>query len=132
MADKAGIVVQELLENAVKYGIPTSDIEFEVLVANDQSSFDVCVRNSALSSRLAVLQREFQRVAGDSMGVDRLTVARDSFNRALQRLQRLPQGTSMLGLSRVAMEAMLQLEIVEDRVTLTARVDIPIGANAKR
>jgi hypothetical protein len=123
-ADKASIVVQELLENAVKYGVPTSDIEFEVLVAKDGSSFDVRVRNKALSSRLTVLSREFQRVAGDS--------ARDSFNRALHRLQRLPPGTSMLGLSRVAMESMLQLEVAEDRVTITARVEIVSSPSPKR
>lgn len=123
-ADKATIVVQELLENAVKYGNPTSDIEFELSIASDGASFDVCVRNRALPSRLAVLQREYQRVVGDT--------AHDSFSRALKRLQKLPQGTSMLGLSRVGVEAVLRLEVDGDCVTVTARVDIVGSPNPKR
>lgn len=123
-ADKAGIVVQELLENAVKYGNPTSDIEFELSIAKDGAGFDVCVRNKALPSRLTVLQREYQRVVGDT--------AHDSFSRALRRLQKLPQGTSMLGLSRVAMEAPLKLEVDADRVTFTAHIDIVGSPNPKR
>ena len=121
-ADKTNIVVQELLENAIKYAEPKSEVELEISIA--RTTFDVCVRNTAAPSRLTILQREFQRVTGDT--------ARDSFNRALQRLQRLPAGTSMLGLSRVAMEAALQLEIEGERVTITARMDLPINPKPKR
>ncbi|HKP61338.1 MAG TPA: hypothetical protein VJV78_31635, partial [Polyangiales bacterium] len=114
-ADKVSIVVSELLENAIKYGIPSSEVEFELSIARDGSGVEVRVRNRAMPTRLAVLQREFQRVAGDT--------ASASFNRALQRLQKLPAGASMLGLSRVAMEATLQLEVAEDRVSITARLE---------
>ena len=121
-ADKANIVVHELLENAIKYGDPASEIEFEVLIAPDATSFEVRVRNSAAPARVAILQKEFQRVAGDT--------ASASFSRALQRLQKLPAGASMLGLSRVAMEAQLQLEVEQDRVTVKAHVDVVAGPGA--
>lgn len=122
-AEKASIVVQELLENAVKYSEPSSEIELEVSIATDSSRFVVVVRNTAAPSRLTALQREFKRVSGDT--------AHASFTRALQRLQKMPVESSMLGLSRVAMEATLQLQVEADRVTITAHVDLPASL-AKR
>jgi len=114
-AERAGIVVQELLENAVKYGDPASEIEMEVHMSDTGQGIDVRVANKAHPSRVAILEREFTRTKNDT--------APAAFARALQRLQRLPEGTTMLGLARIAMDAALQMEVDGDRVVITARVE---------
>ncbi len=113
-ADRAGMIVQELLENAVKYGDPTTEIEFEIHTSDAPVFMEIRVTNRAHPSRVAILEREFQRTHTDS--------AREAFARALNRLQRLPEGTTMLGLARIAMESALSLDVSGDRVSVTARV----------
>ena len=71
--------------------------------------------NKAHPSRVTILEREFHRTRGDS--------AREAFARALQRLQKLPNGTTMLGLARIATESTLQVDVSGDRVTVTARIE---------
>lgn len=114
--ERAGIVVQELLENAIKYGDPSEDVELRVELDVGQASrwLEVRVINHAHRSRLAILEKEFERLAGGT--------ATEAFAKALERVKRLPQGTSMLGLSRIAVEASLKLEVVGDRAEITARV----------
>lgn len=119
-AEKASIVVQELLENAVKYGIPAADVEFEIHMSDGGAGLDVCVRNSAHASRLVVLEREFARIQADPGG--------EAFKQAPQRVARLPQGTTMLGLPRVAMESTLQFAIKGDRVEILAHVEVGVRA----
>ena len=123
-ADKASIVVQELLENAVKYGVPAEAVEFEIHMSDSGSGLDVCVRNTAHPSRLVVLEREFARIQAEPGG--------EAFNKALQRAARLPQGSTMLGLPRVAMESTLQLEIKGDRVEIVAHVEVGVRSATRQ
>lgn len=115
-ADKLNIVAQELLENAVKYGDPSSEVELELrfLESLKSGGIEIRVSNKAHPSRLALLDKEYQRTRAEP--------AREAFAKALQRTQRLPEGATMLGLSRIAMEASLTLEVSGDRVVLIARV----------
>jgi anti-sigma regulatory factor (Ser/Thr protein kinase) len=112
-ADKLNIVAQELLENAVKYGDPGSDVELELRI-DPGKGVEIRVSNKAHRSRVVLLQKEFQRVQSES--------AKEAFTKALQRLQRLPDGATMLGLARMAMEANVNLEVSGDIVIVTARV----------
>lgn len=116
-ASRASMVLQELLENAVKYGDPVSAIQVDVEVFGTTGGLMLRVRNRAQPTRLAVLEREFQRAVGEGDG------ARDAFARALDRLKRLPQGSSMLGLPRIAMESKLTLDIEGDYAVMTARLE---------
>jgi len=112
-ADKLGIVAQELLENAVKYGDPSTDIELELRV-DTANGVEIKVANKAHPSRVALLEKEFQKTRTES--------AREAFTKALQRLHKLPEGATMLGLSRIMMEASVNLQVTADRVVVTARV----------
>jgi hypothetical protein len=114
VADRSGLIVQELLENAVKYGDPKADVELALCVHRAGQAIDIRVSNRAHPSRLAILEREVHR--------NRANEPREAFARALERLQRLPEGSSMLGLSRVALESTLDVEIGIDSVTMTAHV----------
>lgn len=115
-ADRAVLVAQELLENAVKYGDPKFDVELSLSVSRAGQVVDVRVVNRAHRTRLTLLEREVQRNRSDD--------PRDAFARALERLQRLPEGSTMLGLSRVALESSLEVEIAGDFAIATARITV--------
>ena len=114
LAEKTGMVVQELLENAIKYGDPGSLVELRVAMSPGRKTIEIAVSNRAHPSRVALLQKEFERIESTS--------PKDAFNAALQRLPKLPPGTSMLGLARIAMEAPIKLKLERDMVTLEASI----------
>lgn len=116
VADRVGIVLQELLENAVKYGDAVGHIEVDLSVSSLRKQAEIRVANRAQSSRIALLKREYDAIRGGG------ETANAAFARALQRLQRLPQGTTMLGLARIAMESDLTLEIRGDQVIMVAKI----------
>jgi hypothetical protein len=113
-ADRVGIVVHELLENAVKYADPASEIKLEVF-ADSANSVGVQVTNKAHPSRVGILERELRR--------NRSNTPHEAFARALERLQHLPEGSTMLGLARVALEAQLDVQTTGGFVVCTARLD---------
>lgn len=116
LAGRVGIVLQELLENAVKYGDAMGSIEIEVMISSVRKQAEIRVSNRAQPSRIALLKKEYENIQG---GVE---TANAAFARALTRLQRLPQGSTMLGLSRMAMESDLTLEVSGDLVVMVARI----------
>lgn len=116
VAGRVGIVLQELLENAVKYGDAMSHIDVQITISSVRKHAEVRVANRAQPSRIALLKKEYDGVQGGGQA------AGAAFARALTRSQRLPQGSTMLGLARIAMESALTLEISADRVVMIARI----------
>jgi hypothetical protein len=115
-AAHAGMAVSELVENAVKYGDLAQDIQIEVrLHGVAGETLMVSVSNHAQPARIRILQKEFAACQGEQ--------ASTAFARAVDRLQRLPQGTSMLGLARIAAEVDLDLRVDGGEVTMTARIE---------
>jgi hypothetical protein len=113
-AERVAIVAHELLENAVKYGDPASEVKLDVFTAPGQSVV-IRVTNRAHPSRVAILERELHR--------NRATTPQEAFTRAFERLQHLPEGSTMLGLARVALEANLRIETTSGLVVATATID---------
>ena len=113
LSERTGMVVQELLENAVKYGDPATAVELRVTMSPGRKTIEIVVSNRAHPSRVTLLQKEFDRIGA---------APKDAFNSALQRLPKLPPGTSMLGLSRIAMEAAVRLKVERDIVTIEASI----------
>jgi hypothetical protein len=116
-AARASMVLQELLENAVKYGDPVYPIEVEAELYGNTGGLILRVRNRAQLTRLALLEKEFHRAV--SSGDD----AHKAFAMALDRLKRLPQGSSMLGLPRIAMEAKVTLDVQGEYAQMTAQLE---------
>lgn len=116
-AERVAIVVNELLENAVKYGDPAGEVTFE-LFADAGQAIVVRVTNKAHPSRVAILERELKRNATAN--------PKEAFARALERLQHLPEGSTMLGLSRVALEAELGIDTTANVVVATAKIDTSV------
>lgn len=112
-ADRVAIVAHELLENAVKYGDPASEVKLDVFTAGQ--SLIIRVTNKAHPSRIGILEREVRR--------NRATTPQEAFTKALERLQHLPEGSTMLGLSRVGLEANLAIETLGGLVVATATID---------
>jgi hypothetical protein len=114
LSERAGMVVQELLENAVKYGDPSTPVELRLTMSPGRKTIEIVVSNRAHPSRVSLLQKEFERIGAGS--------AKDAFSTALQRLPKLPPGTSMLGLARIALEANIRLRVDRDLVTVEASI----------
>ncbi len=122
LRERACLVSLELLENAVKYGDLSSEIEFELDVAPDAApnaasgAIALSVCNRANLTQIRVLENEFSRLAVAG------ALADDVFARALERAKHLPQGSSMLGLARIVSEAELKLRVEREQVTVSARI----------
>jgi hypothetical protein len=118
LADRVGIVLQELLENAVKYGDAVGTVEVHMTLSSLRKYAELRVVNRAQPSRIALLKKEYEGIQGGQRDA-----ANQAFARALQRLARLPQGSTMLGLARIATEAALTLEVTGDQVAMIARIE---------
>jgi hypothetical protein len=115
-AEGACIVLQELLENAVKYSLPSCPIDLEVCMHISTGPLEIRVTNKASPTRLAMLAHELRLAQGGDS-------AHNAFASALARLKTLPAGVSMLGLARVATTARLESEVTGDQVMMSARLD---------
>jgi hypothetical protein len=111
----ACIVLQELLENAVKYSLPSCSIELDVFMDLTAGPVEIRVTNQSSPARLAMLTHELRLTRSNS--------AHAAFATALARLKSLPSGTSMLGLARIATTAALESEITETQVIMSARLE---------
>lgn len=111
LSERTGIVVQELLENAVKYGDPGRSIDLWLQIPSGRRGVDLSVSNHAHPRRIALLQQELEAFGPNP---------KDTLARAMQRLPRLPHGVSMLGLARIVNEAAITLKIDGELVTLNA------------
>jgi hypothetical protein len=100
-----------------------SEVDFEVHLGDLGQTIEIRVTNKAHPSRAAILEREFQRTRGDS---------KVAFARALQRSNRLPEGTTLLGLARIAMESAVGIEVRGDRVVITARIESSYGPSSRK
>jgi hypothetical protein len=102
---RAGVVAHELLENAVKYGDLSNNIEIEVRMPASGMRFMIRVTNRATSARLQTLREEVERIAKGA--------AEQAFVDAIRRASGRPNGNSMIGLARIAHEGGVSLSIDE-------------------
>lgn len=120
VAERVQLVVQELLENAVKYSAEsTCDVEIE-LREEAGRAFEICVRNYASPDSAARLNEELERIAGLTPDAAYLT--------AVQRTATLPEGTSArLGLARICLEGRVRLaasNLPDGRVQIRCQGDL--------
>ena len=120
-SDRVSLVVHELLENAVKYGDPANEVKLEVSAEPGQP-ITIRVTNRAHPSRVTVLERELRRTRG--------LAPQEAFTKALERLTQLPEGSTMLGLARVALESELDVQALDGAVVVTARIDTSLARTA--
>lgn len=113
VAQQIGMIVYELVDNAVRYG---DDKELVLRIERSEDSIVVCVANATTDERAARLRS----VLGEMSNLP----AAEAYTRALSRSTTLPDKESGLGLPRVRYEgqAELQLDTAPGRVSLMARL----------
>jgi hypothetical protein len=112
LGQRVGLIVHELIENAVRYG---DDQELELRL--ERSNDDVVIRviNTTTEERATSLRKVIEELT-------RLSPA-DAYTRALHHAASLPPSQSGLGLPRVRYEGRVELELDTSpgKVSITAR-----------
>ena len=103
LGDRARMASNELLENAVRYAIPGSEVVYEVREL--KNGFAICVSNEAVSSRIVWLEKRISEL--------RIAHSEDAYRAAVRRLiETGDRGIGGgLGLLRVRHEANVELSV---------------------
>lgn len=112
LGQRVGLIVHELIENAVKYG---DEQELDLRIERTEGAIVIRVSNTTTVERATKLQQIFGRLTS-------LPPA-EAYTRALKNAATLPEAESGLGLPRIRYEGQvdLQLETAPGRVVVTAR-----------
>jgi hypothetical protein len=116
LADRACVVIQETLENAVKYSTNTPDSELELSIESDGLSIEFSVSSHPDASHLSSLREELD-------GLQTLD-PEQAYLAAFIRASNEPEASARLGLARIRYEGGVELSMKEEaggRIRITAR-----------
>ncbi|MES1177348.1 MAG: hypothetical protein ABUL62_23700 [Myxococcales bacterium] len=116
LADRACVVIQETLENAVKYSTNTPDSELELSIESDGLSIEFSVSSHPDASHLSSLREELN-------GLQTLD-PEQAYLAAFIRASNEPEASARLGLARIRYEGGVELSMKEEaggRIRITAR-----------
>lgn len=118
VAERAQLVIQELLENAVKYSADSSACDVELAIRQDNDNeIEIAVSNFATPASVAKLSEELERIAQMK--------PEEAYMFAVQRAATLPDGSSaQIGLARVRFEGLVDIKstpIDDGRIRITCR-----------
>ncbi len=115
LAERARLVLQETLENAVKYSTPGQLSELELEVHADRESFRIAITSRPDPRHLQTLKNELSHL--------RLLDPEAAYIAAFVRAANEPEAPARLGLARMRYEARFELHLNEHadgRVCITA------------
>ncbi|HEX6271687.1 MAG TPA: hypothetical protein VFZ53_01540 [Polyangiaceae bacterium] len=115
LAERACVIIQETLENAIKYSTkgPNSELELLILAEHGQIEFSV----SSLPDPAHI-----QNLRNELKGLDKLA-PEEAYLAAFLRAAREPENSGRLGLARVRYEGNVELSMKEEdggRIRITA------------
>jgi hypothetical protein len=112
VGDRVGLVVHELIENAIRYG---DEKELELRMERSEGVVVIRVANTTSDDRAQRLAAIFSEMMAMPAG--------DAYARAMQSAASRPSIESGLGLPRIRCEGQvdLELEVAPGRVCITAR-----------
>lgn len=116
LADRACVIIQEVLENAVKYSTNEADSELELAIDSDGTNILFSVSSPPDQEHLRILREELT-------GLHALD-PQQAYLAAFLRAANEPDAPSRLGLARVRYEGEVELSLVEEpngRIRLTAK-----------
>lgn len=116
-AERCGMCASELLENAVKYAVPQSEIDVRVELRTDSMRLRIEVENEATPDNAAALQRMLDKLTGGE--------PMDAYLELLREVAEREGLGSHVGLGRVRAEGRAEMAfggIHDNRVRLTAVV----------
>lgn len=100
VAQRLNVAVYELFANALRHGVPGSDVRIELYRAGRGAV--LTVQNRATEPQLSLLRKQIERVQADPSG---------AFQSEMNRFVGASQPAPMLGIVRVAHEAGMPLEL---------------------
>ena len=115
LADRACVVIQETLENAVKYSTNSDDSELELSIESDGSNIEFSVSSLPDSRHLDSLRQELN-------GLHTLD-PEQAYLAAFIRASNEPDASARLGLARIRYEGGVELSMREEtggRIRITA------------
>jgi len=115
LADRACVVLQETLENAVKYSSNSPDSELELSIESDGSNIEFSVSSLPDASHLDQLRAEMN-------GLKTLD-PEQAYLAAFIRASNEPESSARLGLARIRYEGGVELSMQEEsggRIRITA------------
>jgi hypothetical protein len=116
LADRACVVIQETLENAVKYSTSDADSELELSIESDGRSIEFSVSSVPDAAHLRSLREELDGL--------RTLDPEQAYLAAFIRASNEPEASARLGLARIRYEGGVELSMKEEaggRVRITAR-----------
>lgn len=115
LADRACVVIQETLENAVKYSTNSDDSELELSIESDGSNIEFSVSSLPDAAHLDSLRQELN-------GLQTLD-PEQAYLAAFIRASNEPDASARLGLARIRYEGGVELSMREEtggRIRITA------------
>lgn len=116
--DRVQLVVQELLENAVKYSTAKSvaDVEFELSIAEGSPDFTIAVMNHGTAEMVGILQEE--------IAVMTSMEPQQAYTYAMRRAVRGGHRMNRLGIARMRCDGQVELSAtttLDGRIRVQAR-----------
>jgi hypothetical protein len=119
LSDRAQVMIQETLENAVKYSDRNALSELELVMSMDGGQLEISVCSSPSPEHLGTLRRELEQL--NSQDPEQAYLA------AFERAARDPEASAKLGLARLRYECGAELTVTEEeggRIRVTARATL--------
>lgn len=119
LAERACVIIQETVENAVKYSKDGPNSELELLIRSEHGQIEFSVSSLPDPEHLQNLRSELT-------GLDKLG-AEEAYLAAFLRAAREPENSGRLGLARIRYEGNVELSMKEEsggriRVTASGRL----------
>lgn len=115
LAERAGVVLQETLENAIKYSSDAPDNELELEISAEGDSIEFAVSSTPDAAHLSTLREELERLSASD--------PERAYWAAFQRVVEGSGAVNRLGLARARYEGGVELSMAEEfggRVRITA------------
>ncbi|MGC4064806.1 MAG: hypothetical protein QM784_09210 [Polyangiaceae bacterium] len=116
VTERAQLIIQEALENAVKYSQSGPKSELEVSISSNGNDIEITVGSKPTPEDLVSLRAELNWI--------RASEPQAAYIEAFRRAAENPDGSARLGLARMRYEGGVELSMVETadgRIRLTAR-----------
>ena len=119
VAERARVIIQETLENAVKYSTNTAESELELLIKSDGNTIEFQVSSLPDAAHAQALMAELSGI--HSQDPEKAYLA------AFQRASDEPWASARLGIARMRYEGGVELSVKEEesgriRVTATGKL----------
>jgi hypothetical protein len=115
LAERACVIIQETLENAIKYSTKGPNSELELLIRAEHDHIEFSISSLPDPAHIATLKSELT-------GLDKLG-PEEAYLAAFVRAAREPEQAARLGLARVRYEGNVELSMKEEdggRIRITA------------